>query len=105
MSPVEIEAFKAKFKAICFKKDLINSANQRVAKLTRFDNNGSHRGQLLLALDKRDKLRSELNIMLDGKPYAEWKEFSYKLCQKIRKVKEQEARKAKAEQELLTLKF
>lgn len=79
MTLEEIDKFRNKFRAIVYQNSQIAKYNKTIIKLTRFDKDGSHFEAIkrIQLLKKRELER--FNLMLEGKTYKDWIEFSKKL--------------------------
>jgi len=73
---MELETFKTRFKKIVYKKGQLSESFIWIKRLSNYDKNDSHKAAILKAIDKKNKLADEFNILLDGKTYEEWKERS-----------------------------
>lgn len=67
--------FKRIFKELVYQKGHIVDANNHIRQLSVWDNNGSHTQAINNAIYKRDKLKQEFEIKLNGKDYEHWKSF------------------------------
>ena len=93
----KIEDFKTQFKKIVYKKGQITTHKLYLRKLHAFDRNGSHKKAILKALDEFDILKADSNLLLKGKTYEDWKEFSKKLSTLNSALKRTETKKLEIE--------
>lgn len=87
MDTGDINKFKRVFKELVYEKGLIVEANNKIKQLSIWDKNGSHTQAINNAIYKRDKLKQDFEIKMNGKDYEHWKSFSKKLTNLVAKEK------------------
>lgn len=73
--------------------------------LTRWDKNGSHENALKNALQRRDEIKEDINAMLKGHKYDDWKLLSKKITIITGRVRRAKDTLEKSELELSRLSF
>ena len=76
MTQKEITEFREQYNSIVYKYSQIRDNEEKLKSLHAWDKNGSHDKAIIQKLDERKRLKEELNVMLKGKTYDEWKSFS-----------------------------
>ena len=105
MTEVEIEQFRRDFASIVYLKSQIIDAKNHLAKMSRYDNNGSHEKAILKAIDKIKELKQTMQEKLKGHTYEEWQELSKKLSKHSSRLKAAISQQEKAINELNNLNF
>lgn len=105
MTQQQIEQFRKEFKHIVWIKGEITEAKNRIVKLTRFDNNGSHSKAIREAIDECNKITLDFTGKLKGHTYNDWKEFSKKISAVKSKLKPVEQRYNRVLSEMNALVF
>lgn len=101
MTPEEITRFREAFKKIVYLKGEMIKNNKHIARLTRYDKNGSHKKALLKMMDIKRKNFIEYKLLLSGTTYEDWLKKSYKLTVLQRMLKKvSETKQLKYQQQL-----
>ncbi len=105
MTTIEIEGFKMQYEAIKDKVDEVAKAKQKVKTLTMWDRNDSHKNAIVKAIENFERLVAELETMLRGKTYEQWKATRNRLAQLNIRLQKSIKQKEKIENEILQVIF
>lgn len=100
MTQEEIKQFKARFKSIVYQKGLITAVNNEIGKLSRWDNNGSHKAAIEKRIEQRKGIRQKLTELLAGYSYEEWKTASIRISMLLSDLKRTKYTSQKTQQRL-----
>ena len=105
MDQQEIAKFREEFKKIAWLRGEVTEVETRIKMMTRWDKNGSHENALQNALQRRDEIKKDINAMLKGRNYDDWKLLSKKITIITGRVKRAKETLEKSELELSRLAF
>jgi hypothetical protein len=101
MTEEQITEFRSQFKSIVYLKGEITSCNQKIAALTHYDRNDSHKAAILRALSKKEEIKAKYEAALQGNTYEWWQKRSKRLSVILYNVKRSRTARLKWENELV----
>lgn len=105
MTNEQQDQFRKDFASIVYLKSQIITTDKHLHSLHIWDKNGSHQNAIDKALVIRKKQKVQLNELLKGKDYEEWKLFSKQLSILSTRLKRISIQKETTEKALDQLKF